>query len=68
MLVTRGLGRRATEDSLLASYGFGRNASAARGAGWRDRPPVPWSWEYDDADLLEIVPAIIGVLNAKQRH
>jgi len=28
MLVTRGLGRRSTEDSLLASFGFGRVATA----------------------------------------
>ena len=28
MLVTRGLGRKSTEDSLLASFGFGRVATA----------------------------------------
>ena len=43
MLVTRGLGRKSTEDSLLASYGFGRVATVVTELGgkairrWRSR-------------------------------
>src|SRR5574343_1514412 len=43
MLVTRGLGRKSSEDSLLASYGFGRVATAVVELGgkvirrWRSR-------------------------------
>jgi hypothetical protein len=40
---------------------------ASGGAAWRDAPPQPTS-AFDDRDLLEILPIVIGALNASRTH
>lgn len=43
------------------------SATERVGVPWRDRAPVRLS-DIDDRDILEIVPIVIGAMNASRTH
>jgi hypothetical protein len=66
VIVARGLGLGGND--IVVTSGLGRFKSEAPGKPRRLPAPPPGPADFDERDLLEIVPAIIGALNAQRTH